>query len=145
MDDRLIRIVAGERAQVAMYKAELVRLEEAIAASDLGVLRKLYQDMLAAHRQAESDAALELAQVALAEFNETGGKHPHPAITIKEMTRLEYSLEDAHDWAVRSMPNLLKLDTRGFEKVAKAAGLDFVAISTEPQVTVARDLSEYAE
>ena len=65
-------------------------------------------------------------------------------IGIREETKLDYSDDDAYQWAVAHQM-ALKLDKRGFEKIAKVDTPDFVTITTEPQATIAQDLSEYVK
>ena len=74
-------------------------------------------------------------------------KHPHPEVTIKIMTELEYKPEHAKEWAMTAAPLMLKLDVTKFEKHARAVSdtvpLPFVQITHKAQATIASDLSAY--
>ena len=65
-------------------------------------------------------------------------------VGIREVTKLAYSGAEAFDWAV-AHKLALKLDGKTFEKLAKIDPPDFVTITTEPQATIAADLSEYLD
>jgi hypothetical protein len=82
---------------------------------------------------------------ALAIYYDTANKKPHSAVQVKMFTVLEYSPDAALNYARLHLPQALKLDKRTFEKVAKAASLDFVQANKRPKVTIARDLSGYVE
>jgi DNA polymerase-3 subunit epsilon len=80
---------------------------------------------------------------------EANDKHPHPAVGIRNITRLEYDPRKAYLWCQDHLPAALVLDRTFFEKhakaVAKTSPLDFVTISQEPQATIATDLSAYLD
>lgn len=80
---------------------------------------------------------------ALGIYEEVGDKIPHPAVTIKMYTVLNYEDLNALDYAREHLPKALKLDKRTFETAAKVLNLDFVTIQQEPRATIARDLSGY--
>ena len=65
-------------------------------------------------------------------------------IGIREVTKLDYDRITAYLWAI-DHTICLSLDTRSFEKLAKVDTPDFVTITTEPQATIAADLSIYLE
>lgn len=70
---------------------------------------------------------------------------PAPGLTVKITTKLTYFPKDAVVWAMQNgHENLLAINTRGFEQVAKGLRLDFVIITELPTVTIARDLTEAA-
>ena len=92
--------------------------------------------------QAGADVAAEeakLRELTLQAYAETGNKAPVPGVGIREMTKLEYDEKVAFDWA-KAHKMALKLDTKAFEKIAKADTPDFVKIITEPQATIATQL-----
>lgn len=64
-------------------------------------------------------------------------------VSIRKITRLEYDELSAIDWVItNNHRSLLKLDKKGFEKVAKVLSLEFVDIREERQATIGRDLSK---
>ena len=71
-------------------------------------------------------------------------KTPLYGIGIREVSKLDYSDDAAYLWAL-SHQLALKLDKKEFEKIAKATPLYFVNVVTEPQATIARDLSDWAD
>jgi len=92
--------------------------------------------------QAGADVAAEetkLRELTLQAYAETGNKAPIEGVGIREMTKLEYDEKVAFDWA-KAHKMALKLDTKAFEKIAKADTPDFVKIITEPQATIATQL-----
>lgn len=78
-----------------------------------------------------------------------GDKHPHPATTIRQATKLNYDERQAIAWCIEHLPQALKLDSRLFEKHARAVAatdpIPFVEIASEAQVAIATDLSAYLE
>jgi len=92
--------------------------------------------------QAGADVAAEeakLRELTLQAYAETGNKAPIEGVGIREVTKLEYDEKVAFDWA-KAHKMALKLDTKAFEKIAKADTPDFVKIITEPQATIATQL-----
>jgi len=81
-----------------------------------------------------------LRDLTLKAYQETGNKAPAPGVGIREVTKLEYDAKKAFDWAIQHAM-ALKLDTATFEKIAKASPPEFVKIHTDPQATIATDLS----
>jgi len=71
----------------------------------------------------------------------------HPAIGIRQVRKLEYDSGDALVFCRTNLMAAIKLDTKLFEKHAKAveetAPLPFVTYSLEVQATLATDLSNY--
>jgi len=86
-------------------------------------------------------ATLALRTAAIAAFQETGDLAPAPGIKIRMMSRLDYEADEAKRWAINHKM-ALSLDTREFEKLAKAApaNFDFVRQYQEPAATIATDL-----
>lgn len=74
---------------------------------------------------------------------ETGDKNPAPGVKIRTVTRLKYEPEKALDWALsRGMKEVLALNKRAFEKMAKAVKPEVVTVEEELQATIARDLDK---
>ena len=142
----LIERLAQARQIEMQYDDELEALESEIEA----LIKERYDSELRRvqllRETAKADVADAEARVraaALDAFAETGDKRPHPAVGIREMTRLYYYDSDAFSYCVEHLTTALKMDRRKFEKVAKAAELEFVDILKEPQATIARDLRAY--
>ncbi len=87
------------------------------------------------------EAEATLRALTLKAYTETGNKAPAPGVGIRELTILNYDSKAAFDWA-KAHRMALKLDVQAFERIAKADPLDFVAISKEPQATIAVELVE---
>ena len=88
-----------------------------------------------------NDAEVLLRELTLQAYRETGSKSPAEGVGIRETIKLEYDTKVAFDWA-KSHKMALKLDTSAFEKIVRAAPVDFVKSKTEPQATIAQDLDE---
>jgi len=78
------------------------------------------------------------------------GKKPHPALGIREGTRLVYEEASALSWAItHDIRAALKLDRSAFEKLAKAGGVDTIEVGltseTTHTATIAADLSKFVE
>lgn len=94
-------------------------------------------------KKESTEAEAEVRKQALGVYEETGDKAPHPAVTIKMYTVLDYQEINALSYAREHLPQALKLDKRTFETAAKVLDLGFVDIVQEPRATIARDLSGY--
>lgn len=140
--DNLVTLLARARREVLDLKdcIDAVNAEiEKEYGKELGDLKK---DLSVAQTKV-TGLEESVRGTALEAYLETGDKHPHPAITIKVFTKLDYDEEQAITYCVEHLPKALKVDKRKFEAVAKAAELDFVQITDDPKATVATDLSEY--
>jgi hypothetical protein len=89
-----------------------------------------------------SEAEIQLREATVKIFNETGNKAPATGVNIREVTKYDYDPTLALKWA-KSHDMALKLDDTAFKKIIKADAPDFVTVTTEPQATIATDLSEY--
>lgn len=83
-------------------------------------------------------------QCAIDIYKLSNDKHPHDKISIVINRTLHYQESDAFDWAGRNAPTMLKLDTKKFEKHARAVletmPLDFVKVEEVPSVRIASEL-----
>ena len=72
-------------------------------------------------------------------------KHPHPAITLKEFTVVDYPDDLMKAWAIEhNHPGMLNLNKRAANKVATGpTAPEFVTIEKELRATIKTDLSEY--
>jgi len=92
-----------------------------------------------------ADVEALLRETTIKVYQDTGNKAPAKGVGIREMTKLDYDPKEAFDWAVEHKV-CLKLDTATFDKMSKLASETkpgFVKITTEPQATIATDLSKY--
>lgn len=96
-------------------------------------------DNLTLANQQVIDAEIMLRELTLGAYAQTGNKTPAPGVGIREITKLEYDMKVAFDWAVEHTM-ALKLDTSAFEKIAKASPPNFVRVFLEPQATIATQL-----
>lgn len=127
----------------AEFRQEVADVEAEIAFSGLGRVLAERKEYLATARAEVTDAEEVVRQTALQAYEQTGEKRPHPAVLVKARTVLAYDPGDALEYAREHLPQALKLDRRTFERVAKAAGLEFVSVGQEMRPTIARDLSEW--
>ena len=84
----------------------------------------------------------ELREMTIETYNETGNKAPATGVGIREVTKYDYDPALALKWA-KSHDMALKLDDTAFKKIIKADAPEFVKVTTEPQATIATDLTEY--
>lgn len=89
-----------------------------------------------------AEAEMQLRESTIKSYNETGNKAPAVGVGIREVTKYDYDPALALKWA-KSHDLALKLDDTAFKKIIKADAPDFVKVITEPQATIATDLTEY--
>lgn len=88
---------------------------------------------------AEQEARLR--SLALTVYSETGSKAPGLGVGIRVTTRLAYDPVAALEWASKKRL-ALQLDTKAFEKLAKAGACEYlVEWIEEPQATISSDLA----
>jgi len=138
-----IQKLAQARREAGWAKHKADELEAQLKATTLGQQVELAK--AAAKRKAKQEQAAyeEVRGLALDCYEATGDTEPHPAVKIKLYTVLDYDPSVARNWSAEHMPDLLVLDKKAFERVAKAAPMDFVEIEKEPRPTIARDLAEW--
>ncbi len=140
-----VRALAAARATVSRTQEAAAALREELARTKLGRQLAETEEALQNARQVEARARAELDALALMRYAAQGDKRPHPAILVREMTRLDYDAKTARDWAETNLRAALVLDYKKFERAVKQLGApDFVRVYTEPRVTVSSDLSSYA-
>ena len=123
---------ARQRAQVA-YEAKNV------AKAEWEERNKALLDEATIAAQETSEEEALLRELTLQAYRETGNKAPAIGVGIREVTKLEYDIKVAFNWAVEHTM-ALKLDTPAFEKIAKVSPPNFVKIFQEPQATIAAQL-----
>jgi hypothetical protein len=140
--NELVRKLAQARQMTEIAEDSARWTEKEISETELG--RKLAEEkeIVRLAKQDETAARAALDQAVLESFD--GNKRPHPAITIREMTKLDYDPKRAREWADTNLRSALVLDVKRFEKAILATEApEFVTIHKEQQVTVASDLSPY--
>ena len=140
-----VKELANARRDTAQAKVLISIIEDRIAATDEGKALQTIRDRLGELAALETEAEKATRDAAIVAYDSTAEKKPHPAITIKSYTVLDYDDAVAFDYAIQHLPGALKFNKTPFEKVAKVAALDFVTISTEMRPTIASDLSEYED
>ena len=141
-----VKELAWGRADIARLKEKAATLQAELDATFTG--RELANVKLAIKAMQDGEMVVydELCNAALAAYAETGNTVPHEMVKIKMLTTIIYDPNVALEWAVdHNMPDLLKLDSRAFDKVARATSLEFVESRKEPRASVTRDLSVYLD
>ena len=132
---QLVSVLASSRTAAAMMNATV-----AASRAEWEATNTLLLQMAASAEAALTRADAALRDAALAAFTETGDVAPVPGVKIVQRTVLDYTEETALAWA-KSSGLALKLDTKAFEKVAKATPIPGVTTRQVPSVTVATDLT----
>jgi hypothetical protein len=137
-----IRVLADARRAREQAKEDVDRIKAEIEAQFGDALRRAHEVL--------EEASLAVAAIdevtrafAVDWFNATDDKKPHPAVTVKMYTILEYDPAVALDYCTKHLPKALRLDRRAFEKVAKVLEPDFVTFCVEPRATILSKLEEY--
>lgn len=130
----------AERDAITFVSEMRRALEETIEYSQLNIAQvKLVeiQNKVAILDEAVRQEALDL-------YGLTGNKHPFEKVSIVINRNLIYQESEAFNWAGRNAPTMLKLDTKKFEKHARAVletmPLDFVKVEEVPSVRIASEL-----
>lgn len=130
----LAKVVAERRREQAALAAKVAQLREEFTA-----LNALLFDQYADAKARTEEAEQYCKEQASAVWAATGDKEPAPGVKVKMKTTLVYDPADALQWA-KVAGLALQLDTKAFEKIAKATPVACVATVEEPQVTLATDL-----
>ena len=134
--NELAQQLADARKHAAVLEELVATLEAEITAHPLYSKWKDVQKELK-EAQAQADVAKALfGMEAIAEYNRSGEKKPHPAVEIKIMTEILYDDEEALKYARLHIPNAVKLDAKKFEAVAVASELSFVRTEEYPKAYV---------
>lgn len=121
----------------------LNKAAQALVQKQYGVLIANAELLLEAAKNTASELDEQVRTRAVADFEATGNKRPHPAVGVGEYTTLDYQEEQALQWGIQ-FGTCVKLDKRAFEKAAKALGnIEFVKISTEPRARIDSKLEGY--
>ena len=142
-----ITTLAELQAQIAVKEDKLNKAEDALMETELGQKVGGLHVAIDELKQKAKELDSQIRDYTVSIFESTGEKHPHPAVGIREYTKLDYDKDEALHWAQRHLPKALKLDNRFFEKHAKAVSetqpISFVRIYKEPRATISTDLGEY--
>ena len=96
--------------------------------------------------EAKKDAVKSLA---INDYNETGDKNPYPDVSVIINNKVDYDPLVARTWCEENLPKALMLDTKLFEKHAKALKetmpIPFVDYYQSPSVRISSDLTDYLE
>lgn len=135
MRDLLERLHRG-RLNLANLEAHAAEAKRQFEENHAG----LFQQKAVASLEVD-EATLAVRKAGITAFRETGDLAPAPGVKIVMRNRVEYDVEEAKRWAMNHRM-ALTLDTREFEKLAKAApaNFDFVQIYQEPGANIATDL-----
>lgn len=135
---------------VALLTLRETREQEAAAKATVKNARDAFEASIADTLSAATDAtnARELAEatvrgLAVAVYLESGNKAPAKGVSVVESSKLKYDAEQAFQWATEHKV-ALALDTKAFEKIAKASPLPFVTTEVTPSARIATDLSDLA-
>jgi len=93
---------------------------------------------------ASAGAEARLRELTIEAYHATGLKHPAEGVGIREVTKLAYDEKEALKWAIEHKL-ALQLDKKKFADYAKDGTIEFVAVTTEPQATIATVLVTTAE
>lgn len=133
---------------IALRALHEARLTEASVKSVLKDKREAFEATIADTISAMTDAtnARELAEatvrgLAVAMYLESGEKKPAKGVDVVESSKLKYDPAKGFEWAVEHKV-ALALDTKAFEKIAKASPLPFVTVEVTPTTRIASDLTE---
>lgn len=130
----LAQVVAERRREQAALMAKVAQLRE-----EFNALNALLFDQYADAKARTEEAERHCKEQASAVWAATGDKEPAPGVKVKMRTTLVYDPADALQWA-KGAGLALQLDTKAFEKIAKATPVPCVTITEEPQATLATDL-----
>ncbi len=133
--------VAAQAARVkANAEAELKVKQSAFNATHAALIERVNTT-----KQTAKIADAELREAAIVQFAQDGEKKPHPAVTFKMFTAVEYDVVYALEWAKKYAHCVLTVDDHLYEALLKS---DLFAdmpgtVSEVARPTVKRDLSAY--
>lgn len=140
-----IKEIAEKRKQLTTQQVIIigleVRLSETIEWVDLDKARAKKLDIAYKLSTAEAEYKTECVEA----HKETGMVN-FPGGKVKQFTVLDYTPEEAVEWAVEhSHVGILSIKKQAFEKVAKTLHPAFVKTKQVPRMTLSKDLSEWLE
>lgn len=142
-----LKSLAEFRKQSANLAEKIVTLNNALKETPEFKALEEAKGALAAVEEQASFTSNFIRKAALEQFNETKTKPTIAGVTVKIFKLLKYEKAAAESWAREKMPELFKLDEKGFEKYAKAVAdtvpVPCVTFEEDPRVEIASDLSMY--
>ena len=114
----------------------------AVKREEFNAANKAHFDECEEARKAVAAAETTVRALADADYAANKNMNPCPGVTVKTFSVLRYAKDRALAWAKEKGMAVVpeSLDEKAFEKIAKAARLDFVEFAEEPRVQVATDL-----
>lgn len=120
-------ILQEKRQQLDEMKADFEEANRELL-SDISEAKDVIEDIKHHVREAATDR-----------FLETGEKKLFGGIGIREKKLIAYDEKKAFEFA-KEKEMFLSFDKKAFEKAAPSLGLDFVELTTEPQVTFPKEI-----
>lgn len=145
MDIFLIRDLAIARENKARVKDAMKAMQDELTSSPE---YKSLISLLSETVQTEIECFTIVKEAAMTEYEKTGEKHPHEAITIKEYSRNEIlDYEKAREWCFTNLRPALSLDEKAFIDMAKKGRIpeDLIKSYSEFLATVSQDLTKYLD
>lgn len=143
-----IEALGALRASLARLKEEEARCREAMLNSPAGKVLAVVEKQISENTHT-INALDNMLRTQCVQYTErTGDKHPHEAVTVKEVADVEYEEGTAIRWAItHNHAELLKLNKTAFKKVAKAMpdSIEGVTITTSLKPYIATDLTPWAK
>lgn len=142
-----LKSLAEFRKQSANLAEKIVTLNNALKETPEFKALEVAKGALAAVEEQASFTSNFIRNATLKQFSETKTKPTLAGVTVKIFKLLKYEKTAAESWAREKMPELFKLDEKGFEKYAKAVAeitpVPCVTFEEDPRVEIASDLSMY--
>ena len=148
MDDTKIKEIARKRSHLELAKS---REKEARERLNRKIESLLESDALKTSVEQSTELRQQLANLEATyrgecvEAYQAGEGKQYPGLTVTEKNDYDYNEADAIDWAIeKDHPNLLKLNKREFNKVAKGPLCpEFVTKAIQVGTRLATNLSEF--
>ena len=144
MEETNVPVTINDQINAVVEARERVRVANEARVTAYAEWLEKNQPLFSAEKEATTacqEAEATLRTLALDTYEHTGIKQVATGIVVRVMTKLNYDIKVAFDWA-KSHKMALKLDTSAFEKIAKADPPDFVKITEEPQATLSQELQK---
>jgi hypothetical protein len=142
----MMKNYATIRIAVASAEEELKKMVDHLKQSDD---YKTIEDWLIINKQSLEELDKDIREEAINQFEMTGSKHPWQSVGIREVTKYDYDLPKAVEWAKQNMPAILTVDKKKFEKVLSVTSPETlpetIKVYKEAIATIASDLSMYKE
>ena len=143
MLDELVAELAKARAERDRARFSFDAVNEEIY-DTYGDRLKVTQDAYVAAKQRVEMLETNARTVAVSEFQRTGSKKPHKALSVGEYEIMQYGEDDALEYCVEhEIVAAMKLNKKKFEAVAKVLRPDFVTFDTEARGRIATNLEEW--